>query len=492
MKKPKKTVKLLAAVLTGICVLILALGSLCFFSASWYVHTYGQMGFDSVLFTLTTSLNGVSTDLLRAYAAFVLPRMLGVALVCVLLLAHPGRHLVLTLFRKLRIRLYPLPRLLSRALCVLVGLLLTVQAANISQLSDYLKALSQDSTLFQEEYVDPLSTQITFPEQKRNLIYIFLESMETTFLSQEEGGALAYNTIPELTQLARENINFSQNEDVGGFLCLGGGVWTMGAMVSHSSGLPLKMPPNVGGNEYGTSGNFLPGVTSLGDILHNAGYYQALMVGSDSAFGGRSVYYSQHGADQIYDLFTAREEGLIPQDYYRWWGMEDLHLYDYAQEKLTEMAAQEQPFAFTMLTVDTHHVDGYFCDLCQQKFPEQYENVMSCASRQLMGFLTWLQQQDFYENTTIVIAGDHLSMDQAYMERAVGSDYVRRVYNCIINPAPRHGQPHEEPGVLLPGSVPHHPGRHGLHHPRRPAGSGCKPVFRYSHTGRAVRQGISG
>ena len=29
------------------------------------------------------------------------------------------------------------------------------------------------------------------------------------------------------------------------------------------------------------------------------------------------------------------------------------------------LAENEQPFNFTMLTVDTHHVDGYFCEDCE-------------------------------------------------------------------------------------------------------------------------------
>lgn len=49
-----------------------------------------------------------------------------------------------------------------------------------------------------------VTTEITFPEKKRNLIYIFLESMESTYASKDEGGEFEFNCIPELTQLAKE------------------------------------------------------------------------------------------------------------------------------------------------------------------------------------------------------------------------------------------------------------------------------------------------
>lgn len=89
----------------------------------------------------------------------------------------------------------------------------------------------------------------------------------------------------------------------------------------------------------------------------------------------------------------------------------------------------------SLLTVDTHFPDGYVCDLCEDTYDEQYENVYRCASRQVADFVAWIQQQDFYENTTIIIAGDHLTMDAGYMSR-VGADAASgRVYNCFIHAA---------------------------------------------------------
>jgi phosphoglycerol transferase len=179
----------------------------------------------------------------------------------------------------------------------------------------------------------------------------------------------------------------------------------------------------------------LPGAVTLTDILNKEGYYQSLMVGSDASFGSRDMYYLQHKCDKIYDLFTAREDGIVPQDYYQWWGIEDKHLYRYAKKELLKISKSDKPFAFSMLTVDTHHVDGYFCSECENKHTEKYSNVISCASRQLKAFVDWIKEQDFYENTTIVICGDHRSMGSEYFERNVDPKYDRRMYNCIINPA---------------------------------------------------------
>ena len=45
--------------------------------------------------------------------------------------------------------------------------------------SAYVQNQSTYSTFIEDHYANPEFTDIKFPEQKRNLIYIFLESMET-------------------------------------------------------------------------------------------------------------------------------------------------------------------------------------------------------------------------------------------------------------------------------------------------------------------------
>ena len=171
----------------------------------------------------------------------------------------------------------------------------------------------------------------------------------------------------------------------------------------------------------------LPGATVLGDMLAAQGYKQVVMFGSEGEFAGRKQYFEGHGNYEVKDLLYAQQNGLIPPDYRVWWGYEDHKLYDFARQEVTNLANSGQPFNFTMLTVDTHFEDGYICDLCQDDHPgNQYANVMSCASRQVVDFVNWLKAQPFYENTTIVIVGDHLTMDSDFCQD-VPEDYTRGV-----------------------------------------------------------------
>jgi len=434
-EKQKKTGKRLLCVLSAI---LLTIGALCFFSADWYVRIYGNTGFDSIIFTLTGGLNGVQSDLVTSFLlGGFLPAVLCIA-VLQLLLFFPENdfRLELPLLGKKR-QLFPLPRWLSAVLAVVICFSMIVAAGNKVGLFTYLRNINSVGQIYEQEYKDPKDVQITFPEEKRNLVYIMLESMETSYLSEDLGGARPYNLIPELYDLATENTNFSHSSGIGGLVEVPGASWTIGSMVAQTSGIPLRVPQGIDDwqNGYGKDGVFLPGVTSLTSILAENGYYQALMVGSDASFGGRRTYYNTHGVDRIYDIYTARQDDIVPKNYFVWWGMEDKHLFSYAKQELLKMAEMDQPFAFTMLTVDTHHIGGYNCDLCDDTYEETYENAIACSSRQVLEFVQWLQAQDFYENTTVIIAGDHFSMDREYFSRNVDEDYVRHGYNCFINSA---------------------------------------------------------
>ncbi len=409
---------------------LLFFAALCFFAAIWYVNIYGRIGFDAVLYTLTSSLNGVQSGLVGKFLTGAALPATAVTTVILLVLFLPWKKW------GIHCKLFPFSKDISCLIVSVLSLVLLVHAAFNVELVDYIVNISQNTELYQEHYRNPEDVNITFPEKKRNLIYIMLESMETSYLDKAQGGAVDYNLIPELTQLAKDNINFSHNDQVGGFRMVNGASWTIGAMVGQTGGIPLKMPEGITDhNGYGKDGVFLPGLKNINTILDANGYNQALMVGSDANFGGRKPYYSTHGVEDIYDIYTARTDKIIPSNYFVWWGMEDLHLFDYAKRVIPQMAAQDEPFAFTMLTVDTHHIGGYTCSLCGNEYDESYENVISCSSRQVADFIRWLQLQPFYENTTIIVTGDHCSMDKGYFNRNTEEGYERHIYNCFINAA---------------------------------------------------------
>ena len=124
-------------------------------------------------------------------------------------------------------------------------------------------------------------------------------------------------------------------------------------MVGQSTGVPLRVTGGYSENDYGNTEHFMPGITSIGDILHDNGYNQILLLGSDADFGGRKKFYEQHGDYEIRDYNYANDHGWIPKDRKVWWGYEDEKLFEFAKNTLLEQASLDQPFNLTMLTADT-------------------------------------------------------------------------------------------------------------------------------------------
>jgi phosphoglycerol transferase len=172
-------------------------------------------------------------------------------------------------------------------------------------------------------------------------------------------------------------------------------------------------------------------MTTIGDILADEGYNQDFLCGSDAKFGGRAEFFQNHGNYDIFDLYTARSEGYIPNDYNHWWGYEDYIMFDIAKDEVTRLNELDEPFNLTMLTVDLHYPEGYECDQCRYYYENTTANVADHTDIMVKEFIDWCKTQPFYENTTIVITGDHPRMDTCLVD---GVDYYdRTVYNCFIN-----------------------------------------------------------
>lgn len=427
-KQPSKWKEILLKILYWVgeilTVFLAGLSVLLALSVRWMFATWTNLSMDELVYHLTAPLDGTNTDMIWDYVRVcAVPTILVIFFLILILIAWRKKEKV-HLFRGI-INLVALVGII-----VMLGYTWTELGVG-----DYLKDQNTESKFIEDEYVDPTDVEVVFPEQKRNLIYIFLESMETTYSDVDDGGAFDENVIPELTEIAQTNEDFSgADPKLNGGYSLAGTTWTMGAMFAQTSGLPLNI--SISANDMDTQDSFFPGVTTLGDILSDAGYTQTLLIGSEAQFGGRKLYFQEHGNYEMEDYSYAIENGLIPSDYKVWWGYEDQKLFEFAKEKLLQLSQGDEPFNLTMLTVDTHFEDGYVCEQCPTEYDTQYSNVMACSSRQVGEFLKWIQQQDFYENTTIVISGDHPTMDSDYCaEIDQEGNYDRRVFTAYINAA---------------------------------------------------------
>lgn len=402
-------------------------------ACDWFDMRFG-VSFEEILFTITSPLNGSDVSFLDEAVEYVISDilpMLGTLLLLILiciLLRYVLVQIYITIGKfHFHFDLYSL----YRNICVVSVLVFFIHSiaysVNTLGIDEYLAYKSEQTTIYEDYYVDPNDIVLSNTDARRNLIFIYLESMENSYASKELGGNQEIDYIPNLTSLAKENISFSHNDMLGGATITTGSSWTMGALFSTTTGVPFSLPAE--GNSMNTFANFAPGITSLGDVLEQEGYNQVFFCGSDGNFAGRKNYFEQHGNYNVIDYYDLCDKGYINEDYYVWWGIEDQKLYEFAKDELLELANGSEPFNFTMLTTDTHHVDGYVCDICEDTYPEQLANVVHCADVQIQNFIDWCKEQDFFENTTIVIVGDHLRMDSSL----VADFEERKTYNCFIN-----------------------------------------------------------
>ena len=425
------------------CLLVLGLLFLTY-TYLFAKRNFGAVPFDQIVFHIMMPLSGTSSDMIKDYVTgYVLPFVSAwMIFICwVYVPVKKGIGLAVRFGRKEGfLSIFPLKlplRLFITFLAVWFCILFFLIDRKFSMIS-YLKSQLSASSLIEEEYIQADNVAITFPDKKRNLICIYIESAESSSQDMADGGLFQINCIPELTELARENTSFSQSDLIEGSAMAPGTEWTIAGLVAETAGIPLFLPLNYN-NVMGSYKSFLPGVKSLGEILADHGYHNYFMSGSNFEFGGRTLYFTQHGNYNIMDYKWALKNGMIPEGYHVFWGMEDQKLFQIAKEQLLEIAKKDEPFNFSLLTVDTHTPNGYVCELCKDTYSSKYMNVWACASSQISSFVRWIQEQDFYENTTIFLSGDHISMHPDFYGANSRDDYVgevkRKVYECFVNPA---------------------------------------------------------
>lgn len=424
------------------CVVLAAIGIAAFTGTVWGKEVFGNISPDQMMVNLFSPKEGTSDDIMGTlWTGPVLQTVSATLIFSLFVFSRRELYLVRKENEK---KIFP--SLARKIVCFVLALAVFIGGLTYGfikfEFEKLLKMYVIESDFIEDNFVDPREVSMQFPEKKRNLIHIYLESMENSYASKDMGGYMEENLIKPLTDLAEEGYSFSNNPTgLGGPVATTGCTWSVASMVNMNGGIPMKV--TTGGNLYGSADNFMPGAITIGDILESQGYEQSLMFGASARFGGLNFFYESHGDFTILDYNAAKEKGWIPKDYKVWWGYEDDKLYEYAKAELTRLHETGKPFNFVMETADTHFPDGYVGPNTPTPRDNQYANVIAYSASETEKFVRWIQEQPFYENTTIVLIGDHLSMDVNFFT-GFDENYLRTTYNLILNPAPSVGEIPEE------------------------------------------------
>lgn len=248
-----------------------------------------------------------------------------------------------------------------------------------------------------------LTAKIERKDKVKNLIYIYLESLERTYFDEK----LFPGMLKGLKEIEKDSVSFSnlhQSSFTG---------WTIAGMVGSQCGIPLFTPS--GGNDLISFENFLPGAKCLGDILDSYNYDLTYVGGASLDFAGKGHFYKSHGFRNI----KGRNEliGTIKdKKYINSWGLYDDSLILAIERELNNLSKNDKPYGLFSLTLDTHHPNGHLSESCKNiPVPAIAKNnpillSVNCSDFLISRFIKKINENPKFNETVIVIASDHLAM----------------------------------------------------------------------------------
>ena len=449
MKQSGKARRILSRLAFGLRTLISA-AAVVLCAVGIYIRIlYPAEKLDELWFYLTGSSGAGTAAVWQAFAVLVGPCLAALALLLFLQYGFSRRPLERRFVsrRSGKVRTVRFLPLRHRWLFTLISALILV-GIGLGQVGafGYLQSGLTKSEFFGDHYVSPKTAgRVSAPEVKRNLLLIELESFETSFFSKEHGGLWDEELIPELYELLSDPdaIYFASDSGTHGTLNAYGTTWTTAALIGYTAGIPFKVP--VGKNNAYHSENFLSGAWALGDILAENGYRNILVSAATTTFGGVGEYFRAHGDYTIVDCNTPRYtdsagdllEFSIPSSQRNEWGYSDAAALRMAQQILASDGDSAEPWHMVIKTTDAHF-NGYLYEAGNgyegsvRTHGSKVENVYATTSREVGAFLAWLKEQDFYDDTTVVLVGDHPNMLSGVCGDTPADDRGR--YNLILNP----------------------------------------------------------
>lgn len=244
----------------------------------------------------------------------------------------------------------------------------------------------------------------------KNLVFIYLESFERTYLDNTLFPGLA----PKLAALEKQSIHFT---DV---LSHRGTGFTIGGLVASQCGLPLLTAGSS--NSMRGMDQFLPKAICMGDLLSAAGMDMHYLGGADLDFGGKGKFLSTHGFAHPRGVKDLRPR-LPDPDYVSSWGLYDDSLLDQVRRTHRTLEGQDAPYALFALTMDTHHPNGHQSASCAKPYRDgsnKMLNAVHCSDQLVSALIEEIRQSDAFENTALVVASDHTAL------RNAASDQLRK------------------------------------------------------------------
>jgi len=357
---------------------------------AWLNANFGEVSAFQIFATLNFGLDQaprVTESVFEIFTGVLLPSVLGGAITFLVL-----EKVVAVKGLKLQVPI---------SVLTLLTLVLSVNQVSVAiDLDKYVTLGNPDSSL------DVYASQYESATLARtpNLILIYVESLEDSFGSTDIYGENLLSELDEATYdfLSGTEVWMAPLAE-----------WTMGALVASQCGFSVAAVIDTNGSlSHQARGN------CLGSTLKRAGYKSVFLGGAPGEFFAKEQFIMESGYDRFYGLDQwlvtgYKREELNP------WGLWDRDLFVEARKKLRALGDSDGPFNLTILTVDTHS-PGHLDPRCESATNETIRQVIKCTTREVAEFINYARGLDFYDDTVIVIVGDHAYMGETAEEEIAG------------------------------------------------------------------------
>lgn len=184
-----------------------------------------------------------------------------------------------------------------------------------------------------------------------------------------------------------------------------------------------------GGNTY----------NSMAERLGENGYYTSVMHPNNKSFWNRDMMYQSLKIDKYYDIdsYTVEEGQAVN------WGMKDIPFFE---QSAAHMAKMPQPFYSRLITLTNHY--PFTLDEEDKMIPEytsnsgtlnRYFQTVRYMDEALKNFFQDLKDQGVYENSIIVMYGDHYGISENHnkaMAQYLGKEELTPYDNAMLQEVP--------------------------------------------------------
>lgn len=235
----------------------------------------------------------------------------------------------------------------------------------------------------------------------KNLIVISLESMQSFVLNNDVYGQ---EVTPFLNTFIKDSYYFDEF-----YHQTGQGKTSDSEFLLENSLYPL----NRGAVFFTHSGNKYD---AMAQKLSNNGYQSSTMHANNKSFWNRDIMYQALGYDYFY---SATDYTITPENSVGW-GMKDIPFFE---QSVDIMKTIPKPFYTKMITLTNHHpfrVEG------EDKLIDEYDSKSGTLNRYfttvrymdeaVKRFIQQLKEEGIYENSIIVMYGDHYGISDNHNE----------------------------------------------------------------------------